>query len=213
MKNRKGIMIGITLLFFFAGSIAILKYNNKSDYQEETSNGAKYQIITDGNEVEFIGFDERKPKYNSTHHQLEQIQSNSRSSIPAADFDQSKISANANLDVLIHDKFAPMTDWGRDVRFNHETNEVSIVFSSSGDEGKRIIGSIWLIGEMEKKKEKYYFKPLKWRKEHKDDIKFHEYLLENIDYIDSKGNVKTGNLKALWDWRLNDKRPFFFEEE
>jgi len=132
MKTKKGIIIGITLFFFIVGGIAILKNNNDTTIsQGELSNGAKYQIKTDGDEVEFIGFDERKPKYNSTQHQLKPIPSNSDSSASATDLNQSELRAMADLDTLIHDKFAPMTDWGRDVKFNHETNEPNKLYNSS----------------------------------------------------------------------------------
>ncbi len=209
MKNRVGILFGLTALLFMAGKIILVKNNNdRSNPQEKSSTEAKYEVRTDSNKIEVIGAEERKPKHNSTYQQLP-----TNPNMPDTNLNQKELGVMADLDVLVHDQFAPMTDWGRDVRLNPTTKEVAIVFSSAGKDGERIIGSIWPMGTMEKQKGKYNFKPLKWKKEHEEFDTLKEYLLTHIDYIDSQGEIRHGNLKAFWDWRLIHERPFFFAEE
>jgi len=200
MKNRIGILIGAIALLFILGKIALLnKANDVGDYE----------VRIDGDRLELVGQDERNPKYNSTHQQITQTDRMSSETV----LNDDELRTIINLDTLVHDKFAPMTDWGRDVSLNYETKEVSVVFSSAGDAGERIIGSIWPMGAMELINQEYFFRPSKWKKEHEEFHSLKEYLLTDIKYIDANGEIKYGNLKAFWDWRLNDARPFFFEEE
>jgi len=219
-----GVVIGVIALLLFAGRMLLMKSSNeRNKYQQELSNEIRQRAMQDANKGEFMGSDkgtqllkesyEREQKYNAKQKQNAQRQSNPNSNSSKNTPQQNELAAILNLDVLVKEKFAPMTKRSTETAFNPQTNEVSIVFASALPGGKKIVGSTYLIGAMEKKKEKHYFKPLKWKKEHGESNSLEEYLLTGIDYIDSNGKLKSGNLKAFWDWGLNGKKPFFFEEE
>ena len=155
----------------------------------------------------------RQQKYKAIQKQNAELKSNPSSNTPNSNLEQKELATMVNLDALVQEKLTPMIQRDTEANYNPTTNEVSIVFAAMLPGGKKIVGSTYLIGSMEKKKEKHYFKPLKWKKEHGESNSVEEYLLTNIDYIDSKGKLKSGNLKAYWDWGLNGKKPFYFEEE
>ncbi len=224
MKNGIGALIGVIVLILFAGRMMLMNNSiEKNKYQQELSNEVRNHALREANKGEFIGSDkgtqllkesyERKQKYKTIQKQNANLESNPSSNTLNIDPEQKELATMVNLDVLVQEKFAPMIQRETEANYNPKTNEVSIVFAAMLAGGKKIVGSTYLIGSMEKKKEKHYFKPLKWKKEHGESNSVEEYLLTNIDYIDSKGELKSGNLKAYWDWGLNGKKPFYFEEE
>ena len=224
MKKGIGAIIGIIAILFFAGRLVVMKSSNeKNKYQQKLSDEISYRAMQDANKSEIIGSEkgtqllkesyERKQRYDTIQGQNVQLQSSPNSNPTKTTSQQNELSTIVNLDALVREKFAPMVKKGNEANYNPETNEVSIIFASTLPGGRKIVGSTYLIGSMEEKKEKHYFKPLKWKKEHGRFDSITEYLLTDIDYIDSKGKLKSGNLKAYWDWGANGGKPFFFEEE
>ena len=216
MKKGIGVVIGVVTLLLFAGRMVLMKNSNeRNKYQQELSDEIRYRALQDANKGEFMGSEKGTQLLKESYERKQnaQLQPNPSSNTSKTIPQQKELTAIVNLDVLVQEKFAPMTVRDTEANFNPKTNEVSIIFAATLPGGKKIVGSTYLIGSMEKKKEKHYFKPLKWKKEHGESNSINEYLLTNIDYIDSNGKLKSGNLKAYWDWGLNGKKPFFFEEE